>query len=214
MGVARPNKGDNDMKKILIIVLAVLGVLGITFGIMTASEYNTLFRRQENVAYNKSQIVNSLQTRDSTLNQLAAAVDAAVGLDVAVYTMITNARSALSTAVADDDYTAIIEADVLSSLAISELYAVIEDNPDVQSMEVIVGFMATIESLENALKVSRTDYNTAVATYNTAVGTFPHNLFAKMFKYADRLPYWAADTESGSGEITISTPAGLARNGA
>ncbi|MFA5481220.1 MAG: LemA family protein [Bacilli bacterium] len=192
------------MKKILGIVLGAVGLLAVIFGVMTAIEYNALATKHESVAYQKSQIVNSLETRDSTLGQLVVAVEAAIDIETSVYEMITNARESFATASSGEDYAAIIEADQLSALAITELYAVIEDNPDLQSIDTIEGLMVTIESLENQLKVARTDYNTAVRDYNTSIRTFPRNMFAAMFKFESSMPYWSANPETGDGEIVVS----------
>jgi len=135
------------MKKILLISLGIVGLLAVIFGITTAVEYNVLVGQHEDISYQKSQIVNSLETRDSTIEGLAAAVDSAIGLETSGYELITAARLAYADASDGDDLEAIIEADVLSSLALSELYAIIEDNPDLQSIDTIELLMANIESL-------------------------------------------------------------------
>lgn len=191
------------MKKVLLIVLGVVGLLAVIFGITTAVEYNVLVGQHEEISYSRSQIVNSLQTRDSTLEGLTLAVGEAIELETSIYEMITAARAAYAEAKENNDLEAIIEADVLSSLAISELYAVIEDNPELQSIDTIEALMANIESLENALKVSRTDYNTSVREYNVSVRKFPRNIFANMFGFESKMPYWSPDPDTGDGDITV-----------
>jgi len=199
------------MKRTLSIILGGVGLLAVIFGITTAVEYNALSKNHEDIAYRKSEIVNSLETRDSTLEQLASAVDAAIDLETSIYEMITDAREAYAAAAAGQDYKAIIEADTLSSLAISELLAVIEDNPDVQSIEVIEGYMASIESLENTLKVARRNYNESVRDYNTSVRLFPKNIFASMFGFDTQMPYWSPNPDTGEGDIEVS---GISYSGA
>ncbi|MFA5421588.1 MAG: LemA family protein [Bacilli bacterium] len=189
------------MKKIVLIVVGVIGLLAAIFGITTAVEYNVLVGQHEEISYSRSQIVNSLETRDETLAGLATAVDAAIELDQAIYDMITAAREAFATASENNDLEAIIAADNLSSVALTELYAVIEDNPDIKSQEAIQTLMANIESLENALKVSRSDYNESVREYNVSVRKFPRNIFANMFQFEDKMPYWSPDPDTGEGEI-------------
>ncbi|NCA96568.1 MAG: LemA family protein [Bacteroidia bacterium] len=192
------------MKKILLISLGIVGLLAVIFGITTAVEYNVLVGQHEEIKFQKSQVINSLETRDSTIEGLAAAVDTAIGLETDVYEMITGARVAYAEASDSGDLEAIIEADVLSSLALSELYAVIEDNPELQSIDTIETFMANIESLENALKVARGDYNAAVRDYNVSVRKFPRIMFANMFGFESQMPYWTPDPETGDGTITVS----------
>jgi len=192
------------MKKILLISLGLVGLLAVIFGITTAVEYNVLVTQHEEISYQKSQIVNSLETRDSTIAGLASAVDTAIGLETSVYEMITAARTAYAEASDNDDLNAIIEADVLSSLALSELYAIIEDNPELQSIDTIETFMANIESLENALKVARGDYNASVRDYNVSVRKFPRVMFASMFGFESQMPYWSPDPDTGNGTITVS----------
>jgi LemA protein len=54
-----------------------------------------------------------------------------------------------------------------------------------------MALQAQLEGTENRISVERGNFNTAVQAYNTAVKSFPANLFAGMFGFAPR-PFFNA----------------------
>jgi LemA protein len=190
------------MKKGLVIGLACVGVFVLTFGILTATEYNSLVTINEDVAGEKANIVVSLESRDSLIGQLVTTAGTYLNHESDVYKMITDARADFADAVSTNNYAEIIAADNATSVALSNLLALVEDTPELSSDTVIISLMGSMETLEFSLKVARRDYNDAVEEFNTKIKLFPRVLFAKMFGYDEPKPYWEA-TSGGDIEVTF-----------
>src|SRR5438309_11754111 len=65
-------------------------------------------------------------------------------------------------------------------LVVSERY------PEVRATENFQNLQAQLEGTENRISVERGNFNAAVQEYNTAVRTFPTNLFAGMLGFQPR----------------------------
>ncbi|WP_375435909.1 LemA family protein [uncultured Hymenobacter sp.] len=74
-------------------------------------------------------------------------------------------------------------------LAVSENYPELKANANFQELQ------AQIEGTENRINVERNKFNTATNDYNGFVKSFPNNLFAGMFGFAEK-PYFEADPAS------------------
>ncbi|MFA5235346.1 MAG: LemA family protein [Bacilli bacterium] len=179
------------MKKGLIIGIAIPTVIALTFGIMTWSSYNSLVRAEKSVELASSDILTALTARNSTLTNILSAVDAYLDHESDLYEMITDARTQYFDAIESATTQDLVEADALTSLALTNLFAfaVSEDNPDPQAADLILSYMATIETQEYIIKNAREDYNEAANAYNTDIVLFPKILFAKMFGF-EEVPMW------------------------
>lgn len=191
------------MKKGLVIGLSVIGAVILTFGIVTATEYNALVNADENVALKSAEILTSLESRNSLVDQLVTTAGAYLDHESSVYQMITDARADYATAVASGSYTDLINADAATSLALSNLLVVVEDTPELSADEIIVDLMGAMETLEYTLHVSRSDFNEAVAAYNVSIRRFPRVMFASWFGYDEPKPYWSM---TGGEDITVVFP--------
>ncbi len=64
------------------------------------------------------------------------------------------------------------------SSALTKLFAVSEQYPQLRASENFLALQAQIEGTENRIKVERDNYNKAVRDYNTAIRQFPGSLVA------------------------------------
>jgi LemA protein len=71
-------------------------------------------------------------------------------------------------------------------LAVSEAYPELKTNANFQNLQ------SQIEGTENRINVERNKFNAITNDYNSTVKSFPNNLFAKMYGFAEK-PYFAAD---------------------
>jgi LemA protein len=74
---------------------------------------------------------------------------------------------------------------------LSRLLVVSENYPQLRATEAFQNLQAQLEGTENRISVERGNFNSAVQKYNTAVRTFPTNLFAGMFGFQPR-PFFEA----------------------
>ncbi len=192
------------MKKGLIIGLAAAGVVVLTLGIMTISQYNSLVIINEDVSGEQADIVVALQNRNVLIDDLVTAAGTYLDHESDVYTTLADARSDFAAAVDVGNYAEIIAADEATSLALSNLLAFVEDTPELSGAEVIISLMGSMETMEYMIMVARDDYNDVVQIYNTQIKLFPKIIFAKLFNFDTPKPYWEA---SSGDEITVVFPA-------
>lgn len=112
--------------------------------------------------------------------------------------MITEARAAYTAAQTTADYA---EADALEALALTQLLAVVEDNPDITASSAYYAYIDEVSAMENALAVARRDFNNSVNDYNTAAKKFPGSVIVSMFGFERELEYWKVD--DGATEVPI-----------
>jgi LemA protein len=187
------------MKKIGIIIGAVTGVIAITLGVMLITGYNGLVTRKQDIGAKESQIEIRLQERHDKITMIVAAVNGLEDYALDVYQMITEAREAYATAHANEDFDGLVSADALESVALTNLIAVVEDNPNIDVTSAYTALIDEISSIESALAVARRDYNTSVLDYNNGVQTFPNIVYASIFGFDKEIEYWKMN--DGADEI-------------
>ena len=67
--------------------------------------------------------------------------------------------------------------------AISKIFAVAENYPDLKANTNFIQLQATLKELEESIQKSRRYYNGAARDFNTAIVVFPTNLIANLFGY-------------------------------
>lgn len=187
------------MKKTGIIIGAVTGVIVITLGVMLITGYNGLVTRKQDISAKEGQIQVRLQERHDKITMIVAAVNGLEQYALDVYEQITAARAAYASAEATENFAGLVNADALESVALTNLIAVVEDNPDLGVSEAYTSLIDEIASIESALAVARRDYNTAVQEYNNGAQTFPNNVYTAIFGFDKEVDYWK--TNDGSSEI-------------
>jgi len=70
--------------------------------------------------------------------------------------------------------------------ALKSLFAVSENYPDLKANENFAELQRELVDTENKVQASRRFYNTNVRDLNTAVQSFPQNIIANMFKFAEK----------------------------
>ena len=67
----------------------------------------------------------------------------------------------------------------------NKLMAVGENNPNLQASEQFLNLQKNLSKMESQLQAARRVYNGDVTLYNTAISTFPNNLFASIFGFKE-----------------------------
>jgi len=178
-------------------VLIVLGVLIVIFGISMISGYNTLVKQEVDVDGKFANIDIALAERHTLIGQTVATVTGLQEHAEDIYEMITDARAAYAEAKANNDIEGLVEADLLESLAMSELYAlvVVEDNPNISAAPAFMQLIDSISSTEGELAYARWLYNKSVEDYNKSVRLFPRVIFANMVGFDKEKTFWLIGDE-------------------
>jgi LemA protein len=164
-----------------IVVLALLGLGG-----CVAGRYNALVAKKADVENKWAQVDNQLQRRNDLIGNLVETVKGAAGQEQAVFGEIAAARAAMAGAKTPE--AGIAAAQGMDS-AIGRLLVVVENYPQLKSMESFTQLMDEIAGTENRIATERMRYNDSVKDYNITVRSFPMNLFAGMFGFKEAPNY-------------------------
>ena len=76
--------------------------------------------------------------------------------------------------------------------ALSRLFVVVENYPQLRSSESFNRLMDELSGTENRIAVERQRYNEAVQAYNVSRRSFPSNITASIFGFKDEYPLYEA----------------------
>jgi len=184
-----------------LVVLGVFVLAVLAFGGCVAGGYNSLVRKKTDVENKWAQVDNQLQRRAALIGNLVETVKGAAGQEQTVFGEIANARAAMAGAKTPEQ--GIAAARGMDS-AIGRLLVVVENYPQLKSMETFTQLMDEIAGTENRIATERMRYNDAVRDYNVAVRSFPVNLFAASFNFKDAPMYPVPETEKGTPKVDFS----------
>ena len=160
-----------------IVLLVVLGFAGCVSG-----QYNSLVQKKADVENKWAQVDNRLQQRASLIGNLVETVKGAAGQEQTVFGDIANARAAMAGAKTPEDG---IKAAQGMDGAIGRLLVVVENYPQLKSMESFTQLMDEISGTENRIAVERMRYNERVQQYNISRRSFPSNITAGLFGFKE-----------------------------
>ena len=171
------------MKKTWLIILAVV----IVVVLFVVGKYNTIVSYDETVKTARSQVENIYQRRLDLIPNLVNTVQGAAAQETEVFTTVVEARAkatSLNVDINDPQSLAAfqkVQGDVSSSLA--RLLAVVENYPDLKSIQAFRDLMTQLEGTENRISVERKNFNETVNTLNIYIRRFPANIVAAMFNF-------------------------------
>ena len=180
---------------IVLIIIVVLIVGAIAIG----GSYNRLVGMQQNVDAKWAQVQNVYQRRADLIPNLVNTVAGAANFEKSTLEAVTNARASVGRVQLDPNKAPADAAKLEQfqaaqgqlSNALSRLLVVSENYPELKANQNFQQLQAQLEGTENRISVERGNFNEAVRTYNTAVRTFPTNLFAGMLGFQTR-PFFNA----------------------
>jgi LemA protein len=174
------------MNKTWWIVIAVV-VVTVLYGIST---YNSLVGKNEGIDGQWAQVETQYQRRLDLIPNLVESVKGAMKQEQAVFTALAEARTRYAGAKTVDEKA---QAAGLVESAFGRLLAVMENYPQLKSVETVQTLMAQLEGTENRVSVERGRFNDAVRSFNVTVKRFPSNIIASMAGFAERVYFEAAE---------------------
>jgi LemA protein len=180
---------------VIVVVLFIVIIAAVALG----GSYNRLVRLQQSVDQSWAQVQNVYQRRADLIPNLVNTVSGAANFEKSTLVEVTNARASVGQVKVDPNKAPTDSAQLQQfqaaqgqlSNALSRLLVVVERYPELRANQNFVGLQAQLEGTENRISVERGNFNTAVQNYNTAVRSFPTNLIAGMFGFAQR-PFFNA----------------------
>lgn len=173
------------MNKVLIILLvAVLLIGGYAW-----SFYNGLVGQSQAIDSQWAQVENQFQRRFDLIPNLVSSVQGAMKQEQKVFSDITDARTKYSGAQTINEK-AVAATQVEGALG--RLLVVMENYPQLASIETVQTLMTQLEGAENRIAVERGRFNELTRDYNTRVTQLPGKFIAPMFGFSAKAYFEAA----------------------
>lgn len=161
---------------ILIIIIAIIAFALIGF-------YNTLVSKRNHVDNTFAQIDVQLKKRYDLIPNIVATVREFAEHELEVFTSITKMRSMGYENMSASDK---VNLDSQFQRAAMNFRAVAENYPELKSSQSFDQLQRALNETEEQLSAARRTFNAAVTDYNTAIQTFPGNLFASYMNFTAR----------------------------
>lgn len=194
---------------VLIIVLVLLVVLLFA----GCGSYNSLVTQDETVKNSWNKVQSDYQRRADLIPNLVRTVQAEANFERGTLNDVINARSrATAVQISPENLTPeniqrFQEAQGQVTSSLSRLLATVEAYPNLRANDAFRGLSAELAGTENRIKVSRNDFNDAVATYNTKVRSFPTNIFAGLMGFPVRQGFTADAGADRVPQVNFDQPA-------
>ncbi len=178
---------------ILVVVLLVGGYFW--------SFYNGLVKQDQGIAGQWAQVENQFQRRYDLIPNLVASVQGAMSQEQKVFSDITEARTKYAGAKSVDEKAA---AATEVEGALGRLLVVMENYPQLKSIEAVQTLMAQLEGTENRVAVERGRFNDLTRDYNTRVTQLPGKFIAPMFGFSAKQYFEAAQGAEKAPEVKLN----------
>lgn len=178
----------------------ILGVI-IFLGLFFVSTYNGLIAKNELVDNQWAQVESQYQRRFDLIPNLVESVKGVMKQETDVFGAIAEARTRYSSATTIDS-----KAQAASQVesAFARLLVVMENYPQLRSVETVTNLMTQIEGSENRISVERKRYNDVVTEFNVTIKRIPANFIAGMLGYKERAYFEADKAASTAPKVNLS----------
>lgn len=176
-----------------IIVGSVVGVI-VLFIISIVGAYNGLVDRESRVDQSVADLEVQLQRRFDLIPNLVSAVEGALEQERDIIDSVTEARTRYAGATSSND-----RLDAAADLegALSRLLVVVENYPQVASLQNVRDLQVQLEGTENRVAQARRTYNESATEFNRSIRRFPRAIVASMFGFEKRTLF---EAQSGADE--------------
>lgn len=175
------------------IALVVVAVVALVIGAMYVSSRNQMVTKNEAVKSAWAEVDVVLQRRADLIPNLVETVKGIAAQEQTVFHDIASARSALLGAQTPKER---IAANGQLDGALGRLLAIVENYPQLKSNENFLRLQDELAGTENRIAVERKRYNDVLQEYNTYIGLFPNNIFARWAGFQRNNAYFTASESS------------------
>lgn len=188
------------MKKTLLIAIAIILAVVILIGGWFWASYNKLVTVSEQVDNQWAQVEVQYQRRFDLIPNLVEAVKGAMGQEQKIFGDLAAARANYSGA-----NTTNAKAEAASQVegALGRLLVIMENYPQLKSVETVQTLMAQLEGTENRVSVERGRFNEEVKAYNILTKRFPMSLMASIFNYSQKAYFQVAPEVKNAPKVDL-----------
>ena len=184
------------MNKKMFVMVLVFGLFLVT-GLLMVLSYNSMVSKSQTVDQDTSEIKNKYTAKVQILGELLPQVRQYQQFEATTLTNITALRSQWMKAINDSAPSSSLinissRLDANTTKIYNTFVATAEAYPTLFSGTLVAQYMGEVVDTNQQLSYARTQYNGAVRDYNSYIKSFPNNLFAGSFGYAER-QYWGTE---------------------
>lgn len=184
------------MNKKMFVLVLVFGLFVVT-GLLMVLSYNSMVSKSQTVDQDTSEIKNKYTVKVQILGELLPQVRQYQQFEATTLTNITALRSQWMNAINDSAPSSSLinissRLDANTTKIYNTFVATAEAYPTLFSGTLVAQYMGEVVDTNQQLSYARTQYNGAVRDYNSYIKSFPNNLFAGSFGYAER-QYWGTE---------------------
>ena len=183
-------------KNLIIILVVVLLVAGYLW-----SFYNGLVKQSQAIDGQWAQVENQFQRRFDLIPNLVNSVQGAMTQEQKIFSDITDARTKYAGAQTVNQK-AIAATEVESALA--RLLVIMENYPQLKSIDAVQQMMAQVEGTENRIAVERGRYNELTRDYNIRVTQVPGKWLAPKFGFSGKAYFEAAEGAETAPKVQLN----------
>lgn len=180
---------------IWLIILIIILVVIILFVIGT---YNSLVSLRNKVRDQFSQVDVQLKKRSDLIPNL---VETVKGYTKHESDTLENVVKARNTYLAADSPDGKMKANSEMGQAISKLFALAENYPDLKANTNFLDLQNQLKDIEDKIAYARQFYNDTVLVYNNKVEMFPSNVVARLFNFARKSFFEASESDRKNVEV-------------
>ena len=167
------------METVLIVILVVVAII-IVGGIVS---YNRFVKQKNLIKDAWANIDTELRRRYDLIPNLVETVRGYAAHEREVFENVTRARAAATGATGSPAEQAAAEGPLVAALR--QLFAVVENYPDLKANENFLALQSELSNTEDRLQTARRFYNGNVREYNQRVQSFPSMIIARMFTFQE-----------------------------
>jgi LemA protein len=183
---------------LIVLIVVVLVVLYLAY------RFNRLIRLRTRTQEAWSDIDVELKRRYDLIPNLVSTVQGYAAHERGVFEAVTAARTNALAASKTGDPAAMAGAEDALTGSTRQLLAVAENYPQLKASELFLNLQEQLTTTEDKVEFSRRFYNGNVRDFNTALQTFPTNIFGRMLHFQPFAFFAVADSERAA--PTVSFP--------
>jgi len=161
-------------------IIAIIIIVAIVIVLFLIGTYNSLIRLRNQVKNAWQQIDVQLKRRHDLIPNLVNSVKGYMDFEKSTLESVIQARAA---AIGARNISDTIQKEDALTAAVSKLFAVAENYPDLKSNTTVMELMEELRTTENQIAFARQFYNDITTKYNTKLEIFPINLFASALNF-------------------------------
>ena len=183
--------------------IAIIGGIVLLILIFGVVSYNRFVSQRQLIKDAWANIDTELRRRYDLIPNLVESVRGYASHERTVFENVTRARAAAASATGSPAAQAAAEGPLVAALR--QLFAVVENYPDLKANQNFLALQQELANTEDRLQTSRRFYNANVRDYNQRVKQFPSVIIASTFNFEEEEFFEIEDTlrEAGAPQVAF-----------